>query len=271
VPQPTPDKFQTVIGSAVTSMRLGVVSYLNSRPLYEPLTKNTAVNLTPDVPAKLIDGLLHNDVDAALIPVVDYFRHRDLLRPLSDACIACDGETMTVRVFSRIPAERITTLHADLDSHTSVILVQLLWRELYGRELKLEPWSIDDAQQFDDVEAVLLIGDKVVSSDPTGFGFEVDLGAAWKHLTGLPFVFAAWYGKQDMPRADEVARQLSQARDEGVVQAEALADRYAALHGWPVELARKYLCRTLRYTLTPPARTGMERFFAMATAAGLLP
>lgn len=256
---------------AVATTRLGVVSYLNSRPLYEPLTNLPTVSLTPDVPAKLVDGLLNDDVDAALLPVVDYFRHQDALRPLSDACIACDGETMTVRVFSRIPAERITTLHADLDSHTSVILVQLLWRELYGRSLTLKPWSIDDAQQFEDVDAVLLIGDKVVSSDPTGFGFEVDLGAAWKHLTGLPFVFAAWYGKKDMQHAVEIARQLSEARDEGVAQAEALADRYAALHGWPVELARKYLCRTLKYTLTPQARAGMDKFFAMATAARLLP
>lgn len=256
---------------AADTTRLGVVSYLNSRPLYDALSQNETVQLLPDVPSKLIDGLSADRMDAALIPIVDYFRNRDTLQPLSDACIACDGETMTVRVFSRIPSEGITTLHADLDSHTSVILVQLIWRELYGRELTLLPWSIDDAQQFDDVDAVLLIGDKVVSSDPTGFGFEVDLGAAWKHLTGLPFVFAAWYGRRDLQHAAAIAAQLSAARDEGVARAEALADQYAALHGWPVELARKYLCRTLKYTLTPAACAGMDRFIKMAATARLLP
>ena len=40
--------------------------------------------------------------------------------------------------------------------------------------------------------AMLLIGDKVVTREPRGMGFQLDLGAAWKELTGLPFVFAVW-------------------------------------------------------------------------------
>ena len=79
--------------------RLGVVSYLNSRPLYDALSDQPQIALEPDVPSRLVDGLLNDSVDAALLPVVDYFRSRDVLEPLSDACIACDGETMTVRVF----------------------------------------------------------------------------------------------------------------------------------------------------------------------------
>ncbi|MCB9855686.1 MAG: menaquinone biosynthesis protein [Phycisphaerales bacterium] len=265
----TADAQQTRIRTQSGTTRLGVVSYLNARPLYETLLGDERYTFHPAVPSALDHMLKSGDCAAALLPVVDYWRNRDSLRPVSDGCIASDGETMTVRVFARRPAEKIIRLHVDGDSHTSVILSQLIWRRLYGTKLELSPWTIDDGHGFDDAEAVLLIGDKVVTSEPAGFGFEVDLGAAWKYLTGLPFVFAAWYARSD--RADDgLGVELSRARDCGVAGAAEIAKRFAPVHGWPESIARRYLCETLRFTLTPAAREGMQRFFTMATEEGLL-
>src|SRR5665213_4630797 len=57
--------------------------------------------------------------------------------------------------------------------------------------------------------ARLLIGDKVVCDEPAGLPHQLDLGGAWKDLTGLPFVFAAW-----MARAETQLRDLlSSLRD----------------------------------------------------------
>ncbi|HPF41597.1 MAG TPA: menaquinone biosynthesis protein [Phycisphaerae bacterium] len=249
---------------------LGVVSYLNARPLYETLLDDERYQFHPAVPSALEAMLEAGRCAAALLPVVDYWRNRHTLRLVSDGCIASDGETMTVRVFARRPAEKITRLHADGDSHTSVILSQLIWRRLYGVKLEMVPWNIDDAPGFDDVEAVLLIGDKVVTSEPAGFGFEVDLGAAWKYLTGLPFVFAAWYARNDAGD-DALGAALNSARDAGVARAAEIAARFAPVHGWPEAVARRYLCETLQFTMTTDAREGMNQFFSMATEEGLLP
>lgn len=252
-----------------TVATLGVVSYLNARPLYETLHADTRFQFRPAVPSALAEMLAAGECAAALLPVVDYWRRRDALEPVSDACIASDGETMTVRVFARRPAEKITRLHVDGDSHTSVILSQLIWRRLYGTRLELQPWTIDETPGFDDIDAVLLIGDKVVTSAPNGFGFEVDLGAAWKYMTGLPFVFAAWYGNRGASH-DALAADLCRARDEGVASGAEIARRFAPIHGWPEPVARHYLCKTLRFMLTDRAREGMQRFFEMATEEGLL-
>ena len=77
--------------------RLGVVSFLNSRPLIAGLAGDPRVELLYDVPARLPDWLYDGKVDAALIPIVDVLRSGGRCRVISDACIACDGETMTVR------------------------------------------------------------------------------------------------------------------------------------------------------------------------------
>jgi chorismate dehydratase len=256
--------------SVAATQTLGVVSYLNARPLYDCLTDRDDLTLKAAVPAELAEMLLTGQCDVALLPIVDYWRHKADLQPVSDACIASDGETMTVRVFSKQPTGTVRRLHVDGDSHTSIILAQIVWRELYGSRLELVPWKRDSHGSLDDVDALLLIGDKVVSQSPAGFGFEVDLGSAWKYLTGLPFVFAGWYGAAGADFA-ELAPILSTARDRGRAEAERIARRYAAQHGWPEETAVQYLARTLKFELTGAMRTAMDRFFALAVDHDLLP
>ena len=256
--------------SAAGTYTLGVVSYLNARPLYDCLTDRHDLTLKAAVPADLAEMLLSGLCDVALLPIVDYWRHRTELQPVSDACIAGDGETMTVRVFSKRPADKVRRLHVDGDSHTSIILAQIVWQELYASRLELVPWKPDNLDSLDEGDALLLIGDKVVTQPPAGFGFEVDLGSAWKYMTGLPCVFAGWYGAADADFS-ELAPILSAARDRGRSEAERIARRYAAQHGWPEDTAVRYLTRTLKFEITDAMRTAMDRFFALAVTHGLLP
>jgi chorismate dehydratase len=254
--------------------RAGVVSFLNARPLWKFLQDRDGLTIMPGVPSSLADQLAAGRCDIALMPVVDYWKAKCRLSRVSNACIACDGETMTVRVFSRRPPEHLERLCIDVDSHTSVVLARLIWLERYGRELELIPWKTSpkstlQADPFEAVEAVLLIGDKVISDAPHGFPFELDLGAAWKELTGLPFVFAAWYGSKDRDNAP-LAHMLEEARDAGVAIAEQIAEEEGPQRGWPRDVAVKYLCERMRYTLTEAMRAGMDRFFTQAYDRGLL-
>lgn len=257
-------------GSNIKTRTLGVVSYLNSRPLHDRFRGDPGILLRPAVPAELIAMLDRGECEVALLPVVDYWRNRKRLVRVSDGCIASDGETMTVRVFSKRPAEKVTRLHVDCDSHTSIILAQVLWREMYDRALEISPWDRHNPGSLDDVDALLLIGDKVVTGQPLGFGFEVDLGAAWKYTTGLPFVFAAWYGRRGAETA-AISAMLSAARDRGEADAEHIARQWGPVHGWPVETAVQYLTQSLKFRITEPMQQGMERFFASAVRYGLLP
>lgn len=259
---------------------LGAVSYLNSRPLVEGLDHRPGVTMRYAVPSALAALLDRGEVDAALLPVVDFARRRDRLRLVSDGCIGCDGETLTVRVFAKAPPDRIARVFADADSHTSVVLVRLVWRMLYERTLTLLPRPAGTAGPASDLpdfdartDALLLIGDKVVTQRPHGYGFEVDLGAAWKHLTGLPMVFAAWATPRERfapPRLEQLAALLSAARDAGVARASRIAEQEAAEHGWPIELARHYLTSALQFRLSEQLSAGMDRFLTLAETAGLL-
>ncbi len=247
--------------------RLGAVSYLNSKPLVAGLESDPRFELVYDVPAHLAARLDAGDVDVALVPVIDLLTEGRSWQIISDACIGCDGETLTVRVFSRVPPESIRRLHVDGDSHTSVALAGIIWKELYGCRLEIVRFT--GRETTNDCEAVLLIGDKVVNNRLIDYEIETDLGSAWKSLTSLPFVFAVWAGPRGRNIA-ELARRLSVARDQGVESAELIASDFAPGLGWPVVLAKRYLTTRLKFTLGERQRLGMSRFLELAKANDLV-
>ncbi len=249
--------------------RIGAVSYLNAKPLIAGLETDRRMRVVLDVPARLPALLDEDIVDAALVPVIDLADRRRNWRIVSDACIACDGETLTVRVFSRVPAESIRRLHVDGDSHTSVALARIIWRERYGCVLDIVPYRANEGRES--CEAVLLIGDKVVNHSLVDYEIETDLGSEWKSLTSLPFVFAVWAVRIDNDvDVAALGRRLSQARDSGVASAEMIAADLGPGLGWPVTLAKRYLTTRLKFTLGTRQREGMARFFELANRCGVI-
>ena len=261
------------IGSPATNKRivalwrLGVVCYLNAKPLIAGLDRDPDVSLLFDVPSQLGPLLDSGAVDAALVPVIDLMRRDRKWQVVSDACIGCEGETLTVRVFSRVPPASIRRLHVDGDSHTSVVLASLLWRELHGRELEIVPFT--GQETYDECEAVLLIGDKVVSHTLLDYHIETDLGSAWKTLTSLPFVFALWAAPRDL-EVSGLAAKLSAARDRGEAAAELIAADFGPGLNWPVTLAKRYLARRLKFRMGPRQRQAIARFFELSARHGLV-
>ena len=251
--------------------RLGVVSFLNAKPLIEGLDVDGSIELIQEVPALLPALLEQGLVDAALVPVIALFQHDRRWRIVSDACIGCDGETLTVRVFSRVEPGAVRRLHVDTDSHTSVALARIIWQGLYGCRLRIAPFL--GHETVDDCEAILLIGDKVVDKPGMArlaeYNIETDLGSAWQSLTSLPFVFAAWAAPHGVD-VTGLARRLSHARDLGVESAATIAAEFGPASGWPVELAKHYLTTRLEYTLGPRQRLGMAKFLELAKTCGLV-
>jgi len=256
--------------STTPRWRLGAVSFLNAKPLIDGLDTDPTINLISDVPARLPGMLDEGRVDVALVPVIDLVRPDRQWQIISDSCIGCDGETLTVRVFSRVAPERVRTLHVDGDSHTSVALARIIWREVHGVDLTIIPFR--GTEGLAECEAVLLIGDKVVNNTLLDYEIETDLGSCWKSLTSLPFVFACWAGRRDLHGdVAGLARRLSRARDSGVAAAKMIAADLGPGLGWPVTLAERYLTARLKFTLGDRQREGLARFLALAKRYDIVP
>jgi chorismate dehydratase len=229
------------------------------------------VELGLEVPSRLLDGLRDGRYDVALLPVIDYQR-MDGLRLLTSGGIGCDGPTLTVRIFSPVPIERIQTLACDTDSHTSVALARVLLAEQYDVRPEFVPLnSLREGQAAAGV-AKLLIGDKVVAQEPPRslMPHQLDLGEAWKRLTGRPFLFAAWMARDGVELGD-LPRVLARAKTDGLAHVEQIIAREAGPLGWPQAVARRYLTEHLKFDVGPEQLGAVEEFHRLAFKHGALP
>ncbi|MEX0654439.1 MAG: menaquinone biosynthesis protein [Phycisphaeraceae bacterium] len=271
-----PDPQRPSPAPSTAAHRLGCVSYLNARPLIEGLEAGPDPQVRFDVPAELLGDLEAGQVDLALCPVVDYFRAAEPLVIVPVGGIASEGPTFTVRLFSKVPIDRVRVVHADTDSHTSVVLLQVLLHAMHDRRPTLIDYHarehVAGHRLADAPEAMLLIGDKVVTDSPRAVAYphQLDLGEAWHDLTGLPFLFAVWMARQGTALGDLPAR-LARQREHNARHIHAIAERHGPAHGWPVDLAHDYLGRILRYTVGERELEAVRRLAAMAAPLGLLP
>jgi chorismate dehydratase len=247
--------------------RLAAVSFLNAKPLVDGLEHEAGIELSTDVPARLPKALFEGRADAALCPTIDYQRAPSALVILPSGCIGSDGPTLTVRVFSRHPFEDLDAVAVDGDSHTSVALLQIVFSELFGRRPRLATLESGGSP----LDARLLIGDKVVRDEPDreAFPFQLDLGEAWKGLTGLPFVFAAWMARADADLGNLPA-VLDRRREDNRRRIPEIVATWAGPLGWPADLARRYLEDILLFELGPQELASIELFWKKCHALGLV-
>jgi len=182
-------------------LRLGRVSYLNCLPLYYPLEKNgyEGVELFSGPPAELNRLFLTGQLDVTPISSIEYARHHENLLILPNLSITADGPVRSVMFFYRKEfAGRLHELKKvglTVESATSVVLLKIILKQLFGAAPDYLPFDLDlEFPQKTDLDGALLIGDKALWGYyhlPSDL-LVLDLGEAFKTLTGLPMVYAVW-------------------------------------------------------------------------------
>ena len=245
-------------------VRLGAVSYLNTRPLVEGLDARPDVALRFDVPARCADLVEAGEVDLGLVPIIEYARHADDYAVVPDVSIASLGAVDSVALFTRQPIERVRTIALDVSSRTSAGLVRLLCARHFQIRPAFVPAAPDIRTMLASADAALLIGDPALFLDPASVDAEkIDLGLAWRAMTGLPFVWAFWAGR---PGALTPARltMLQEARNAGIAASDRIADDYCGADR--SALCRGYLKDNIRYVLGEPEQAGLRRFYELVKA-----
>jgi chorismate dehydratase len=258
-------------GKMTAEMRIGAVNYLNSKPLvYRLADLAPEAWITYDLPSRLADSLAAGRLDVALVPSVEFFRAPGS-RIVSDACVACRGPVMSVKLHFRVPPRDVRRVALDEGSRTSAALTQILLAEMCDARPTWESLPIGNGPETTQADAVLLIGDRAIEQRGAGEYVEVwDLGEKWVEWTGLPFVFAMWIARGDAD-VGEVAGVLSAARDQGVRNLKEIAEREATLVGISDDVARGYLRDNLHFVIGAKERAGLRQFYDLCVKHGLAP
>jgi len=256
------------------AIRVGVVSYLNAKPLYYGLhdfAPETRVFL--DYPSVLAERLANGELDVALIPSIEYLRgaKTEGYEILPGFAIAARGAVRSVKLFSRVPFAKIERLALDEGSRTSQALCRIWLNEVHGvRPRIIESLPMGVPVEESTADAALLIGDRAMRVPDEPFFAVVDLAEAWNRMTDLPFVFAMWVARPGVDLGD-LPEALDRSRREGLLH----ADDLAAIHGPRLGLDEKtcveYLTRALSYDLGERELAGLRLFADKASAMNLAP
>ncbi len=112
-------------------VRVGAVSYLNTKPLIYGIEKGMIkdeAELVIDYPSKIAAMLLNDEIDVGLVPVAILPKMKEHYI-ISDYCIGSVGAVASVCLFSEVPLHEMKMVLLDYQSRTSVALLKVLIKE----------------------------------------------------------------------------------------------------------------------------------------------
>lgn len=271
-------------------LRVGRIPYINCYPVYGGIDRGVVPfdgELVDGVPTALNRLVAAGALDVSVVSAVEYARDATRYLLLPELAITSDGPVRSVMLFSRRPPQALDgqRVIVSRSSMTSVALLELLFEHVWRVTPDFVPGDAEvaDLARFDGEphEARLVIGDAALllfdearagGASGTRYPFRIDLGAAWKEWTGLPFVFAVWVAQRTTPVRDALAAHaaLIASRDWGLAHLDLLAEQAARATGVPRATCAEYLSG-LDYRLSYPQLAGLTEFFRRLVLAGRVP
>lgn len=239
-------------------IRIGAVSYLNTKPLLYGLQHGPIwddIELTLDYPSNLVKALKNDQIDIGLLPVAALLDISDY-QIVSDYCIGTEGEVASVCVFSEVPLDEIDTVLLDYQSRTSVMLCRILFAKHWKKSVQFI--NAADETYIDKIKgnvAGLVIGDRALKIRDR-FTYIYDLGLGWKEMTGMPFVFAVWVTTSKFQ--SDVVQKYSNAFQLGINQIPVIVGQNLFLEYNLFD----YFTKNISYSLDSSKIKGLEAFLA---------
>jgi chorismate dehydratase len=241
-------------------MRVGAVSYLNTKPLLYGLQHHAiseSIELIEDYPANLARALEENTIDIGLVPVAVIPKLPEA-HIISNYCIGATGPVASVSIFSQVPMESIKAVYLDYQSKTSVNLARILLKEYWKQDVLLLEASSNFMDLIDGSTAAVIIGDRALEKY-NSYAYRYDLAEAWINYTGKPFVFATWVANKPI---DEVfIANFNEANGIGLKNIDTVVEQLS--HKNNSYDLHTYFTKNISYTLDAAKKEGMAQFLSL--------
>ena len=194
------------------TLQIGRIDYLNIWHIFHLLAKicpeGPHFHYVPGHPSKLNHELTTGELDISPSSSFEYLLHAEGYELLPGASICAEREVQSVLFLSPAP---LNELPAWLDRHpgpvcltgasaTSTALLKVLWSQKW--RLPEPQWeTVAPGEGLSTGRPFLEIGNLALRHfvQPPASYHIVDLATEWSDWTGLPFVFAVWIVRRDLP------------------------------------------------------------------------
>lgn len=244
-------------------LRVGCVKYLNARPLIYGWPGEVVF----DHPTALCERLASGMLDVALVSSFEFLRN-PVYTLVDGVAIASHGPVHSVFVAHAGELSEIEEIEVDPASQTSVNLLRCLMAEI-GITPKFVIRSRLIQRALTPRLAKFFIGDQAIRfRDESGGTFQFwDLGEEWQKRTQLPFVYALWLIRPEVPSPKAIADTLRSCRDNNLRELDLLI---AAEKEFSPDFCQFYLTECLSYQFGVQEKEGLSTFRKLCEKHGIL-
>ena len=281
-------------------LRISIVEFLNTAPLVWGFTDGPLAgkyDLSFTVPSQCAEALRAGEADVAIIPSIEYQR-MDGVIALPGMAIASKDVVRSLLVVAKRPIEKAKRIALDTSSRSTIALVKLLCASYWKISPEFTEAAPDASEMLKHADAALVIGDPALrislkmdvlagklpsldeeccQGDPNDMpvpGFETlfvyDVVHQWRQMTGKPAVLAMWVGRQDAITPEVVSDFLA-SKQYGLEHIREIAQAASIKLDLPPAALERYLSDNIHFDLDEENLAGLQLYFEMAAAAGLIP
>jgi chorismate dehydratase len=202
------------------------------------------------------------EIEMGLISSVEYAIKKETWYVVPDICLSSQDCIMDVQLFFKSGLKGIESIAVDKNAATEFTLLQILMREKYSLLLKYHKMEPDLNKMLATADAALIVGEKALEYYKYHRN-RIDLNEEWRDLTGLPFVYSFWAGREDTIGANElkIIRSSSQL---GQNNLEKIAKEYADKHQEDWSFYHDFLSNNLSYAFAETEKEGLMEFYNFA-------
>ncbi len=251
--------------------RIAASSYLNTAPLiwsFQDGSQREVELVTDAAPARCADLLARGEVDAALVPIIEYQRIPDV-QIVPGVCVGSQSAVRSVVLVSNLDdLSTVQRVALDTSSRTSQILVKIIFAEFIDVEPEWSTSRPDIHEMMRNNDAALLIGDPAMNISSAEFRI-FDLASLWHEFTELGFVFAMWMIRAGA--AEELSKiDFAAARDEGLHNIDKITAQYRNKVPLSAAEVRSYLTDNITFQVDDNLAKGMALYFQLAQKHGFV-
>lgn len=234
-------------------LRIGCVKYLNARPLIYGWPGEVVF----DHPSVLCEKLAAGQLDVALVSSFEFLRN-PVYTLVDGVSISSRGPVHSVFVAYNGELSDIEEIEIDPASQTGVNLLRCLLAEA-GLAPKFVIRSRLIQRAITPRLAKFFIGDQAIRfRDESEKTFQFwDLGEEWQKRMALPFVYALWLIRPEVPSPKAIADSLRACRDNNLRELDLLI---AAEREFSPDFCQFYLSECLRYQYGAEEKEGLSMF-----------
>ncbi|MGC8753811.1 MAG: menaquinone biosynthetic enzyme MqnA/MqnD family protein [Thermosulfidibacteraceae bacterium] len=265
----------------MTIVKVGVINYLNTYPVYYGFEKgllkiprNTVI--VKGVPTVLNKLLENGEIDISVISSFEYAKNYKNLLILPNLSVGANKKVMSVLFLTRKPIEKLggSKIYLTNASLTSKMLLLIYLKKL-GVKPKIEEFEYSKELPKEEHDGVLVIGDDaLILSHKNSYSHAYDLAEIWYSMTKLPFVFALWCvnEKSLIEKRDDTANVIEliyKSKEIGKKNYRKIASEKSKELGIPYKKCMEYL-KTLHFDLDNKYLEGLKLFLKLAKEEGII-